>query len=692
MRGRDMGIDVVLVGLDRRVVPLRSALGIPVAQTDGREQHAGVRELRFEILGVYRRGASGLDLAAIEIGPAAVEVGGIPASLSETVVLGTLELSVGHGRDIAQGRLGQVEANRPRGAECTTVPTRIGSRSRAAYTSSVFHRRMCRVGLALFSASVLCLVSLAEGCKASPAGDADPPLAAAVDPDFEEDWNALLQAREQGKNAEAAADRLLEREPPLRLQIAALRVKAEEAHAAGRDQDTIRYLDDALSRAEREPGAIPPEVWVHLGRLRAFALTRGGEPARALLELNRLREQGQLESEEWWASRAIALDRSGATEAVVAFAAWRSELKESAPEIGYVEERLRSLLATTSIEQLSRLALTAPDAAAACLRARIEEPRAALPNWLAACQGGERSIGVLLPRSGRLSALADIQMGAISASVEVLSREQGRKVWWVDSGSTSDSVKVAAQKLEQKGVDVVVGPIGRSNVKSASTVLGGERLIIPGEAPGKIVGVAPSLEARIHALVEHAKSESAPGIVLWSPDNSYGRRCQKGLRVSAKKIRIKQLKILSYSGDQSGFSSTVKESEKALQSGAALLVCDALPRVEFALRQLQRSSVSASGGLVLSTMEQLEPSALFAPRAPFDGVVVAPVAAPGAGSSAFEVTYSDRQGRAPSDQALLIWAAMSRAWEGGAASERVESAMPSLHRIQGGQLVPLAKK
>ncbi|KIG12785.1 hypothetical protein DB30_01046 [Enhygromyxa salina] len=517
-----------------------------------------------------------------------------------------------------------------------------------------------------------------------------------------EEWQALVdaQAGDPGSSAvDLAADALLEREPPPELRASALQAKADRQYLLGNDLEAIRLADEAVALlpASEAPPKSKSGAQLHVAvhRVLALALTRGGDPARALTKLDQLEAWGGMERVELRGARAVALDRSGDTAAALAaFAGWRELVADDAPEAGYAQERIAALSQHLDRATLLGLAEGAPGPNAAdCLRATLGvDPGDQAPAWVRGCQPLPDRVGILLPRTGKLSALADAQLAAAVAAVTVLGRARPVSVLWRDSGSGADTARAGADRLVADGAEVIIGPVGATNVRAAISAVGDDRFLLPGESTGSARGVAATLEQRTHALVNFARSRGAREILVMVPDNGYGTRV-KSIEKSVEQSGLKSLKFIVYPGSTTSFAPIVAPLVRELEGGAALIIADALPRTELIVRQLRRERLRVAGGtvdkegtevLVLGTGEGLAPDAIGAKHDSLDGVILSPAAHPDADSRAFEAEYFAQQHKRPDDQALLVWRAMSAAWSG--ASATLEPT-PDLVRIQGSNVV-----
>lgn len=579
---------------------------------------------------------------------------------------------------------------------------REGARTLAGVHDRVFpanlrrHRALCVAALAILPMLVSCRSKANEG-----GGLVDPD---SVPVELRDEWQALVDAQQGDKSSTSvaqAADALLaEPDAPVELHVQALQAKAERAYLLGDDSEAITQSDAALAKlgelgdsATNDPKHEALSKAVH--RTLALALVRGGDPVRALDELLWLEQAQAMPSDELRGARAIAYDRAGEQEkALETFVAWREVLGNDSPEAGYAEERIAALVVGLDRVTLERLATQAPGPDAAdCLRATLGiDPGDQAPAWVLGCRPLPARIGILLPRSGKLAALADAQLAAAVAAVTVLGRERPVAVLWHDSGSTPETSRKAADRMVADGAEVIIGPVGATNVRAAIEVAGQDRFLLPGEGMAQARGVAPTLEQRAHALLERAATQSGPIVVL-VPTNSYGERVRKALEAHAKKLG-KSLKFFDYSPSTTSFGEVLKSALGSLGKGGAVIIPDALSRTELIVRQIRRSGFRVAGGvdtqgtelMVLSTAEGLAPDQLGKGHESLEGVVVAPVAWPDKRSREFEVEYRRQQGSSPDDQALLVWRALEAAWSGAAVTHSPNAELLS---VQGGQVVSL---
>ena len=556
-------------------------------------------------------------------------------------------------------------------------------------------RALCVGALALLPSVVSCRSSKANGELVDPS---------AVPIELRDEWQALVDAQQVDKGSasiDQAADALLGQDAPIEVHAQALLAKAERQYLVGNDADAIALADEALTKLgpsptpssttsnKPEPSA-PLRAAIH--KLLAYALVRGGDAGRAQTELDWLEQASAIQPLDLRGARAVAFDRQGDRErALAAYVAWRELLKGDEPDAGYAEERIAGLVVGLDRASLEALAGQAqgPDAAD-CLRATIGiDPGDQAPAWVVACRPLPARVGIMLPRTGKLAALADAQLAAAVASVTVLGRERPVAVIWRDSGSTPETSRKAADLMIADGAEVIVGPIGSTNVRAAIEVAGSERLLLPGEGTGQARGVAPTLEQRARAMLEFAGSS----VVVMVPTNSYGERVRKALEKDAKSLG-KSLKVIEYSPTTTSFGPVVSPILPDLRKGATLIVGDALTRTELIVRQLRREKLRVLGGadkegeefVVLTTAEGLAPAELGKGHESLEGVIVAPVAWPDTRSRGFEDEFMRQQGSAPDDQALLVWRALEAAWSGASLTHRPQAA---LLRVRGGKVVPL---
>ncbi|TPV95445.1 MAG: amino acid ABC transporter substrate-binding protein [Myxococcales bacterium FL481] len=508
-----------------------------------------------------------------------------------------------------------------------------------------------------------------------------------VDREYRDDWRAVVRAQQAdpaGAEVVAAANRLLARNPPAPLRAAALLAKAQRAYLVDADDRAIRWSAEGLAaagEAELDAG-VESGLW----RTSISALARGGDPSLALETIERARAQTDVATVELRGAAAIALERQGdPSQAAVGFAAWRELVDDGTAEAAYAERRFAALAAAVEPRQLRALANAAQSpAVATCLRVAAGDGLPAVRgDWTASCRRLPTRVGVLLPRTGSFAGLADRQLAAATAGVAVLARERGVELIWEDAGSTPRSVTAGAQRLLGRGAEVVVGPVGRANVRAAVEVLDPVPAIFPGESVGGGIGVAPALEMRVDVLRELASRRRGLTLVL-APDNGYGQRAAARFAAGGGAV------VRTYPPATTSFKPVLESDLARAQRGGCVVILDAMPRVELIVRQLRSLGVTLGDGpaqlLVLSSAEGLSSDELAHGRDLFDGLVLAPAAAPGPASTPFENEYYRQQGRAPDDQALLVWRALRRAWYG---ELMTSAAAPELVRVRGTELVPI---
>jgi len=560
--------------------------------------------------------------------------------------------------------------------------------------------RALRVGVGILSlgaASVSCKATPSASASATPVG-ATSLTPDRVAPEYREDLRAVQEAQEAdpaGPAVVVAADRLLSRGPPLNLRLAAVHAKVGHAYLNGDDVIALRWAGELLgAAAEGEATLDSAEAAIvrDLERLRAILLARSGEPEQALAALDRGERSSSIPAGDLWAGRALAHARAGApVPAAFALAMWRGGVASGSSEARYAEEKIGELLAGAEPAELTAYAQAHPGSAGArCFAARAGQESGTDIPWIGACLPRALRVGVLLPRSGRLAALADDQLAAAIAAVEVLSAgNPSVEVVWADAGSTAETTTRGANELIERGAEVIVGPVGAGNVAAAERVLAGQAaVVVPGEGGKVAVGIAPSLEERIVALVEHAKQLGATGLVILAPAHGYGVRATAAARRAAKSVGIPIAAAESYEDSTTSFAPVLRPTVPALRKGAALLVLDRVARMELLLRQLAREGLSASKitntgrVMVMSTAEALSLAELGDGHELLEGVWMAPVAWPDVATQAFVDAYVAHEGEPPGDQALLVYRALSRAWQGGAG----EPFSATVVRVQGGRI------
>lgn len=524
-----------------------------------------------------------------------------------------------------------------------------------------------------------------------------------VAPEYRADWEAVRaaeQADPAGSAVMTAADQLLARDPPLDLRLAAILVKVRGAYLSGDDAIALRWSAEALTAAEgakESADGSATGLVQDLRRMQALLMARSGDPERALRYLDGAAQGGALAEAELWAGRAQVHGRQGARlDAAFAHAMWRARADPQSAEARYAEQQIGAFLAGAESSALEARAAQDPGSeGATCLLARAG--KAAVPTsapWMAACLPQPLRLGVLLPRSGKLAALGDAQLAAAIAAVTVLAAgNPAVEVIWADSGSDPATARKGAEALLEAGVAVVVGPVGAGNVAAAARVLAGEAaMIVPGEAAGEARAMAPTLEARAEALIELAREQGARSVVVVAPTHSYGTRALQAVKAAGAAAGVGIAQVQTYQESTTSFAQVLGPVLPELRKGAALVVLDRVARMELLLRQLARDGLTAAPQattktvLVLSTAEALELAELGnrgTGHEILEGVWMAPVAWPDAESDDFIRAYLDHEKALPGDQALLVWRALARAWQGGAG----DPAQAALVRVQGGRLV-----
>jgi len=517
-----------------------------------------------------------------------------------------------------------------------------------------------------------------------------------VDPAYQDAWRAVVEAEKTDPSGAAvveAADALIAEAPPADLHVAASLAKARAAHLRGDDRGVVSALDAAA--AAHDLSTVLPELALSLRKSRAFALARGGDAKRALAELDILDGRGEVSTVDLRGARAAAWDRLGSPgDALLAYVAWRELLADDAPEAGYAQMRIVALGRGLDRAALERLAARAPGPdAKSCLLIRAGAHTSEVdqaPAWARSCADVPSTVGVLLPRSGRLAALADEQLAAAVVAVDLLSAQRRIEVVWADTASTSAGAKAGAERLATAGVERIVGPLAPGNIDAAQSVR--IPFVVPGEASGRGEGVAPSLELRVESLVSGVAREGRQRLYVLAPTNAYGDRGVAAVEAMSDRVRPKHLKIIRYDARETSFAKSLEGVRGQLGDGVAVLVVDALPRVELVARQLQRWQValatgSAAGLRLASTGEGYGHRTVGRGHEPLDGVWIAPVAHARAEDAEFTRQFERQQGHPPSDQALLVWRAFERVWRGGH-----DAARPAVLAIDGGRLVAVTPR
>lgn len=527
-------------------------------------------------------------------------------------------------------------------------------------------RRSLAVGLASWFAIAGCRVG-SSGAPFDGSTDVDAPV---VDAAYSDAWDRLqtLRATDPASDdVRKAANALLRQQPPAALRIGALLARAEQAYLVGDDRDALRAAESGLELLDPMPRPTPATA-IGLAVVRLRAEARSGEPKRALAWLDDpLLTDAGLEEVDVASLRAVVLDRQGDRAAAFAeFVHWRELEADDTPGAAYAESRLRALLTSIPREERDVLARSMPESLARQCLLVGSQPTDVLPPWLDACRPAQ-TVGVMLPRSGRLSALADPHLAAVSVAAELL---ESSGLEWADSGSTPQQARVAARSLQARGVTKVIGPVGSANIDAALEVFGtGTELVIPGESAGgaSVYGAAPSLENRVEALLSIASRHGHRRVVVFAPDNAYGRR-----GVAAVRRVFDTATTQIYPPETTSFFASVTAAFPYVSQGAPVIVLDQVQRAELVIRELARFGAEpretgrsdGAGALVMSTAEGLSGAALGRGHEVLEGLWVAPVAAPSSATERFVVEYTARQGEGPSDQALLVYYAVRRALSG----------------------------
>ncbi len=514
--------------------------------------------------------------------------------------------------------------------------------------------------------------------------------ARALDPALADAWTRLQAAWKDAPQSDAVitiADEILEQDPPAALAREALHAKAAHAYLHGQDAQAARLAQEALAWEPRPTSLTDLER--SLTQLRLRALARGGDPQvalQALADPEQVARAG-LERGPLSGLRAVALERNAAfPEAVAAYAAWRASVPGDSAAGLYAQARIEALGRSLPPDVLAGAAAALePGEARLCLEALAGAVQLAddVPSWVWACAGPPARVGVLLPRTGPLSALADPQLAAASAAATSIGEAANEPFLWRDAGSSPTSAVAAARALIDDGATVLIGPIGAANVRAVQDAVGGRvPVIVPGEAVGGALGVAPSLEERTAALVRLARSRGARQIMVLAPDNGYGRRALKSIRATVGKSGEDDLVVQTYPPDTTSFQPLITPLLGGLRPGGALLVPDHLTRLESVLRQLIRldrapSASGKEGVMVLSTAEGASEDVLLDGRKVFAEVWIAPAAWGSDRSSSFERQYREAEGTAPGDQALLVYQAFVRALSPSASADP-EASKPSV--------------
>ncbi len=497
---------------------------------------------------------------------------------------------------------------------------------------------------------------------------------AALEPALADAWTRLQAAWKDAPESDqvpSIADEILGQNPPAELAREALHAKAAHAYLHGQDVDAAALALQGLNWEPR--GSELGDLERSLTQLRLRALARGGDPQVALRELNdpQTVARAGLEPGPLAGVRAVALERDAAfAPALAAYVVWRASVPDDSAAALYADTRILALGRTLPRVAIQEEAATlGPGPARRCLEALGGDsgPVDDEPSWVKACGGPPTRVGVLLPRTGPLSAFADAQLAAASVSAVSLSDASVGGFLWRDAGSSKSSAASAARGLLQDGATVIVGPIGASNVRAVHDAVGARvPIVVPGESVSGAVGVAPTLEARLEGLVRLARSRGARQIMVLAPDNGYGRRALKAIEVSVGAKAKDDLVVQTYPVDTTSFQPLITPLLGGLRSGGAVIVPDHFTRLESVVRQMIRldraPSADGSGGvMVLSTAEGVSQTALIDARKVLSEVWIAPTAWSSEGTAVFEQAFLDAEGHPPGDQELLVFRAFERA-------------------------------
>jgi len=482
---------------------------------------------------------------------------------------------------------------------------------------------------------------------------------------------------------QALADTVLQTPARSDLHAAAWFAKADQSY---------RTVDDSTAIASAEQGLrlvqLPSRIASDLSVLRIRALVRSGDPARAVARLGDASVTALPDSERFGLA-AVAYDRNGdVAQAILAYARWRAVVPERSAQAAYAMRRLVQLGRSVEAEDLSsRMRVLEPGWPRTCVQAiQGIAPERGAPEWVEDCHFGTRTaIGILLPRTGPLSALADPQLAATSVAVSLLSNEEGPAIAWEDAGSTATEARAAALALVARGATILVGPVGPENVRAVAAAVGSEvPIVVPGEAVDETIGAAPSLEQRVAALVARGRELGATRFVIVAPENGYGIRAAKAIQRALSRSEARAVMERRYDPATTSFADVLAPIESVLRPGTAVLLPDHISRVELVVRQIARSrpdSGTGEGGpLLMTTAEGLTEAALGSGHEALEGVWTAPVARPTRDSASFIEAFRVAHGETPSDQALLVFFALRRAVTG----EPAPGAQALL--VSGGQL------
>lgn len=538
--------------------------------------------------------------------------------------------------------------------------------------------------------AALAVVLTAPGCRRNPPSSIPTFLGddrrsdvdtAALEPALADAWTRLQAAWKDAPESErvpSIADEILEQNPPPGLAREALHAKAAHAYLHGQDVDAAALAQRGLTWEPK--AATPGELERSLTQLRLRALARGGDPQVALQELDDPQTPARtgLQPGPLAGIRAVALERDAAfAPALTAYTMWRATLADDSAAALYADTRILALGRTLPKPAIQEEAAGLdPGPARRCLEALggVGKPGDDDAAWVKACAGPAPRVGVLLPRTGPLSAFADAQLAAASVSAVSLSEASVGGFLWRDAGSSKSSAASAARALVDEGATVIVGPIGASNVRAVHDAVGNRvPVVVPGEAVSGAVGVAPSLEDRIDGLVRLARARGARQIMVLTPDNGYGRRALKAIEASVGKKAKDDLVVQTYPVNTTSFQPLITPLLGGLRAGGAVIVPDHVTRLESVVRQMIRldrspSADGSEGVMVLSTAEGVSQTQLIDDRKVLSEVWIAPTAWTSDGTADFEQAFLDAEGHPPGDQELLVFRAFERALAPSAAA------------------------
>lgn len=464
---------------------------------------------------------------------------------------------------------------------------------------------------------------------------------------------------------------------------------ARKSARLGDDAAAILWCEEGLSLS----GA-PDDLRFELQRELATSLARGGSARRALGLLRAIGNDDRLPTVELRGARAVALDRLGPTaEAAEALAEWRAVLADASVEASYAQRRLRARLEMLTLSEASGLANSASGSdARVCfsLRAGLAVTDA-VPAWVHQCQNRPQTVGVSLPRSGRLAGLGSEHLAAVSVAVRLLSAEREVQVLFEDSGSSEESSVSAARRLLQRGAEWLVGPIAPSQIRATAAI--GANVAIPGETRSGGVGVAQSLSARLLILVNEAERRGLRQLFVVTPDNAYGKGVEALLAKASRGGDEIAFTVVTIDPDGAELSSTLDKLMRKMTPSSGVLIADALARVAFVARQIRRREPEGVRVPIYTTSEGLGPAVRARAASAMEGDVFAPMVGPAPDVRRFDAAFERQEGRPPTDQARLVFRALALAWAGGERGPETKmdtSTSPGVYVMEGGVLVPVA--